>query len=115
VIAGLYLVYGIEGGSLRRRTAVGTMCLVLLGVYAVAILLPPTRHVFALVVPSPGMMITALIGASLAVVTLFLAGFPTANDHSPSASRPAPTESAAFLPTADADPPREHGGAHTPQ
>jgi magnesium-transporting ATPase (P-type) len=82
VIAGLYLVYGIEGGSLRRRTAVGTMCLVLLGLYALAILLPPTRHFFALVVPSPGMIITALIGASLAVVTLFLAGFPAASNGS---------------------------------
>jgi magnesium-transporting ATPase (P-type) len=87
VIAGLYLVYGIEGGSLRRRTAVGTMCLVLLGVYAVAILLPPTRNFFALVVPGPGMIITALIGASLAVVTLFLAGFPTATPARPDGSR----------------------------
>ena len=54
VIAGLYLVYGIEGGSLRRRTAVGTLCFVLLGVYAMAIMLPSTRDFFALFVPGPG-------------------------------------------------------------
>ena len=60
VIAGLFLVYGIEEGRPQtRRTAVGTMCFVLLGPYAMAILLPSTRDFFALVVPGPGMIITA--------------------------------------------------------
>jgi magnesium-transporting ATPase (P-type) len=77
VISGLYLVYGIEGGSLRRRTAVGGMCFVLLGVYVAALLLPPTRHFFALMIPDPGMVITALIGAALAILALYLAGFPS--------------------------------------
>ncbi len=79
VIAGLYLVYEIEGGSLRRRTAVGSMCLVLFGLYVAAILLPPTRHFFELEIPSPGMAITALLGAALAIVALYLAGFPASS------------------------------------
>ena len=74
VLAGLYLVYGIEGGGLRRRTAVGTMCFVLLGVYVMAILLPSTRRFFELVVPDLGMVITAVDGALLAIVALFLRG-----------------------------------------
>jgi magnesium-transporting ATPase (P-type) len=111
VIAGLYLVYGIEGGSLRRRTAVGTMCLVLLGIYVAVILLPPTCHFFELVVPSPGMIITALIGASVAVVALFLAGFPAANTpDSSGASQPA-----VFLPGAKADAQPQRVDAHTRQ
>ncbi|HET6864423.1 MAG TPA: HAD-IC family P-type ATPase, partial [Solirubrobacteraceae bacterium] len=112
VIAGLYLVYGIEGGSLRRRTAVGTMCFVLLGVYAMAILLPSTRDFFELVLPSPGMIITALVGALLAVVTLFLAGFPPANNQSGPEPGPAPAEPASFLTGAEADAPPEPAGAH---
>jgi magnesium-transporting ATPase (P-type) len=77
VIAGLYLVYGIEGGSLRRRTAVGSMCFALLGLYIAAIIIPLTRHFFALVVPKPGMVATALIGAALSIVALYLSGFPS--------------------------------------
>jgi magnesium-transporting ATPase (P-type) len=76
VISGLYLIYVIEGGTLRRRTAVGTMCLLLLGLYVAAILLAPTRDFFELVTPNPGMVITALIGAALAIVSLYVAGFP---------------------------------------
>jgi magnesium-transporting ATPase (P-type) len=84
VITGLFLVHGIEGGSLRRRTAVGTMCLLLLGLYVVAILLAPTRAFFDLVIPNPGMVITAVIGAALSIVSLIVAGFP-ANDDRPNA------------------------------
>jgi magnesium-transporting ATPase (P-type) len=84
VITGLFLVHGIEGGSLRRRTAVGTMCLLLLGLYVVAILLAPTRAFFDLVIPNPGMVITAVIGAALSIVSLIVAGFP-ANDGRPNA------------------------------
>ena len=76
VIAGLYLVYAIEGGSLKRRTAVGSMCFALLGLYVAAILLPPARHFFMLEIPGPGMIVTSLFGAALAILALFLAGFP---------------------------------------
>ncbi|MEO8966372.1 MAG: HAD-IC family P-type ATPase [Solirubrobacteraceae bacterium] len=79
VITGLYLVYEIEGGSLRRRTAVGAMCLVLFGLYVAAIVLPPTRHFFALEVPNPGMAITALLGSALAIVALYLSGYPASS------------------------------------
>jgi len=115
VIAGLYLVYGIERGSLRRRTAVGTMCLVLLGVYVTAILLPPTRHFFDLVVPGPGMVITAVAGALLAILALLLAGFPAPSSQSPSEPARAPAEPAPFLAGAEADPRTEAAGAHTGQ
>jgi magnesium-transporting ATPase (P-type) len=77
VIAGLYLVYEIEGGSLRRRTAVGTMCFALIGLYVAAILLPATRHFFKLEIPTLGMTLTALVGAAVAIGALYLSGFPT--------------------------------------
>jgi magnesium-transporting ATPase (P-type) len=115
VLAGLYLVYGIEGGSLRRRTAVGTMCFVLLGVYVMAILLPSTRHFFELVVPDPGMVITAVVGALLAIVALFLAGFPPVKNQHPSERGPAPPERRVFLTGAEGDARPERAGAHTPQ
>ena len=92
VIAGLYLVYEIEGGSLRRRTAVGSMCFVLLGLYVAAIMLPPTRHFFGLLLPSLGMVITALLGAGLAIVALFLSGFPASSNPPPSAAADGATE-----------------------
>jgi cation-transporting ATPase E len=90
VIAGLYLVYVIEGGSLRRRTAVGTMCFALLGLYVAAILLPATRHFFELEIPTVGMTLTALVGAALAIVALYLSGFPSHDDAAPDQSGPAP-------------------------
>jgi magnesium-transporting ATPase (P-type) len=77
VLAGLYLVYEIEGGSLRRRTAVGSMCLALLGLYVAAILVPVTRHFFKLEIPTLGMTLTALAGAALAIGALYLSGFPS--------------------------------------
>jgi phosphatidylserine synthase len=86
VIAGLYLVSVIEGGSLRRRTAVGTMCFALLGLYVAAILLPTTRHFFKLEIPTPGMALTALVGAALAIGALYLSGFPS-QDNSPAPDR----------------------------
>ena len=83
VISGLYLVYGIEGGSLRRRTAVGGMCVVLLGLYVAAILLPVTRGFCAVTVPDPGWW-SPLIGAAIAILALYLAGFPSQdNGRSP--------------------------------
>jgi cation-transporting ATPase E len=88
VLAGLYLVYAIEGGSLKRRTAVGSMCFVLLGLYVAAILLPVTRHFFGLEVPSPGMVLTALIGASVAILALYLSGYPAQASALPTASAP---------------------------
>jgi hypothetical protein len=88
------------------------MCLVLLAVYVIAILLPPTRHFFELVVPTPGMVTTSLAGASLAVVALFLAGFPAASNQSEAGPGAASAESAAFLAGAEADAPPEPAGAH---
>jgi hypothetical protein len=91
------------------------MCFVLLGVYVMAILLPSTRHFFELVVPDPGMVIIAVVGALLAIVALFLAGFPPVNGQHPSERGPAPPERRVFLTGAEADARPERAGAHTPQ
>jgi cation-transporting P-type ATPase E len=77
VIAGLYLLYEIESGTLRRRTAVGSMCFAVLGLYIAAMLLPPTRRFFKFEIPSVGMVITALLRAALAICSLYLSGFPS--------------------------------------
>ncbi len=84
VIAGLYLVYEIEPGSRRRRTTVGSMCFALLGLYVAVILVPATRHFFGLEIPSLGMVLTALCGAAIAIVALYLAGYPAGNGRASS-------------------------------
>ena len=76
VAGGLYLVMALEaGGSLRRSTLVGAMCLVMAGCYVAAFLIPATRTFFALTPLDAGMVATALIAAGLAIGALWLCGF----------------------------------------
>jgi magnesium-transporting ATPase (P-type) len=76
VIGGLYLVMALEAeGSRRRSWLVAAMCAVLGALYAGAILLAPTRHFFALTLPSLGMLATAAVASGVAILGLTLCGF----------------------------------------
>ena len=73
---GLYLVMALEaGGSRRRSTLVGAMCLAMLGLYVAAFLIPGARTFFALTPLDVGMVITAVAAAGLAIGALWLGGF----------------------------------------
>jgi cation-transporting P-type ATPase E len=77
IIVGLYLVVALEAfGSARRRHVIDAMCSALLGVYAVVLALPATRDFFDLAVPTVGMVVTAVAGAALSMVGLYLSGIP---------------------------------------
>jgi len=77
VACGLYLVLALEaeGGSPRRSTVVAGMCAALAGLYAGALLLPATRHFFALSVLTPGMLATAALASAASIGALALCGF----------------------------------------
>ena len=51
---GLYLILVLEASGWRRGSAVGSLCLVLGGLYVLALLLPPTRDFFGLAPVEPG-------------------------------------------------------------
>jgi cation-transporting P-type ATPase E len=96
VVCGLYLVIALEAeGSRRRSTLVAAMCLVLAGLYAAVLVIPGTRSFFALTVPDPGMILTAIIASAIAIFALVLCGFsawiqPPARDQSSPDSRDSP-------------------------
>jgi magnesium-transporting ATPase (P-type) len=86
VACGLYLVMALEAeGSFRRSALVAGMCAVLAGLYALSIVLPATRHFFALTVPDLGMILTASVASAIAIGALGLCGFSlrvgSAADH----------------------------------
>lgn len=79
VASGLYLVMALEaGGSRKRSTLVAAMCAALAGVYVGALLIPATRSFFALTVPDPGMIATALLAGAASIGALWLCGFTLA-------------------------------------
>ena len=76
IACGLYLVLALEAeGSLRRSTLVGGMCAVLAGAYAAAVLVPSTRHFFALSIPDTGMIVTSVVASAAVIGALALCGF----------------------------------------
>jgi cation-transporting ATPase E len=76
IACGLYLVMALETeGSRRRSTLVAAMCAALAGIYVAALLIPATRRFFELTVPDAGMIATALVASSVAIVALSLCGF----------------------------------------
>jgi magnesium-transporting ATPase (P-type) len=76
VANGLYLVMALEaGGSRRRSTLVGAMCVVMAALYVVALLIPATRSFFALTVPNPQMIATALLASAVSIGALALSGY----------------------------------------
>jgi cation-transporting P-type ATPase E len=76
VACGLYLVIALEAeGSRRRSELVAIMCAVLAGLYMLAIVIPGVRRFFALTVPDPGMILTAIVASAIAICALALCGF----------------------------------------
>jgi P-type E1-E2 ATPase len=70
VLVGLYLILALEATGRVRGTAVSALCLALLGVYFVILLLPSTRHFFALASPVPAVLGPSLAGAACAIAGL---------------------------------------------
>src|SRR5207302_717605 len=66
VACGLYLVLALEAeGSRRRSRLVGAMCAVLGAIYVAVLVVPGTRSFFALTVPDPGMVVTAVLASGI--------------------------------------------------
>jgi cation-transporting P-type ATPase E len=83
---GLYLVMALEaGGSRRRSTLVAGMCAVMAGLYVGAVLIPATRSFFALTVPGPEMIVTALAASAVSIGALALSGYSLRVDPADSA------------------------------
>jgi cation-transporting ATPase E len=72
IIVGLYLILALESSGRRRTAAVTALCGVLALVYVLVLATPFTRSFFALSVPGPIMVLTALTGAAIAVAGLAL-------------------------------------------
>ncbi len=70
VLVGLYLILALEVTGRVRGAAVSTLCLVLLGGYVLALVVPFARQFFALALPGPSVVGSALAGAVLAIAWL---------------------------------------------
>ena len=72
VAIGLYLVLVLEAAGRRRGSLVFGLCVVLAGAYVSMLAVPLARDFFALAGPSPLVLGTAVCGATLALVGLWL-------------------------------------------
>jgi P-type E1-E2 ATPase len=72
VLVGLFLIVVLEATGRRRGAAVSVLCAALAAVYAVVLAVPFARNFFALAAPAPGVLVTALVGAALAIAGLTL-------------------------------------------
>jgi cation-transporting ATPase E len=70
VIVGLYLILALEAIGRRRSAAVSILVLVLLAAYVAVLLVPFARDFFALALPGPSVLLTAIAGAALAIAGL---------------------------------------------
>jgi cation-transporting P-type ATPase E len=87
ILNGLYLVMALEaGGSRRRSRLVAGMCAAMALLYIAALLIPFTRSFFALTIPGPEMILTALAASAVTIGALALSGYSL---------RVAPTDAAA--------------------
>jgi P-type E1-E2 ATPase len=73
VLVGLYLILALEAAGRKRGAAVTALCLVLLALYVLALVLP-TRGFFELALPSVAIVLTAVAGTALSILTLWLTG-----------------------------------------
>lgn len=72
VASGLYLVLVLEAADRKRGSAVLGLCVLLGGAYVMTHALSSTRDFFAFAGPSPFVLATAVSGATLALVGLWL-------------------------------------------
>jgi hypothetical protein len=68
----MYLILALESSGRRRTAAVTGLCGVLALAYVLVLATPPARSFFALTVPGPAMIVTALAGGAIAVAGLAL-------------------------------------------
>ena len=56
------------------------------GLYVAALVIPTTRAFFALTIPHPGMLTTAMLASAASIAALWIAGFSlrTSPEHPPS-------------------------------
>jgi magnesium-transporting ATPase (P-type) len=74
ILVGLYLILVLEASGRTRSFAVSTLCASLLAAYAVVLAVPFGRDFFELALPGPAGWLTAVAGATLAVLGLRLVG-----------------------------------------
>jgi cation-transporting ATPase E len=72
VLVGLYLVVALEASAPRRGAAVSILAGALLGLYALVLVTPAVRDFFELVVPGFAAVVTSIVGAALAIGSLWL-------------------------------------------
>ncbi len=72
VLVGLYLILALEAAGRKRSTAVISLCLVMLAIYAVILASAGLRDFFELTVPNAGVVLSSLGGATLAITGLWL-------------------------------------------
>jgi magnesium-transporting ATPase (P-type) len=72
ILVGLYLIIVLEASSRLRGAAVTTLCAALLAAYGLVLAFPGTREFFELALPGPAAWATAVAGAGLAIVGLWL-------------------------------------------
>ena len=72
VAIGLYLVLVLEAAGRRRGSLVFGLCILLAGAYVSVLALPAPRDFFALAQPSLLVLVTAVCGAALACIGLWL-------------------------------------------
>jgi P-type E1-E2 ATPase len=72
VLIGLYLVLALEASGRTRGLWVGGLCAALLALYGFVLANAGMRDFFALVVPGPVAILSALVGASLTVFGLWM-------------------------------------------
>jgi hypothetical protein len=67
VVTGLAVVLRIEGGSSQRRLEVAGLCLLMLGVFALAVIVPFLRHFYELTTPTGTAVIAWAVGCALGI------------------------------------------------
>jgi len=72
VLVGLYLILALEATSRRRATAVGSLVALMIGIYALILVMPAVRGFFALTAPGAGGVVISIAGAALAIAGLWL-------------------------------------------
>jgi cation-transporting P-type ATPase E len=72
VVIGLYFVTVLEAAGRRRGSVVTSLCLLLAAAYLAVLLFEPARSFFALAAPSAAILLTAVSGAGLAGIGLWL-------------------------------------------
>ena len=75
VLVGLYLVLVLEDSRGIRGALVGVLCLVLLAIYAAALVVPISRHFFELAGPSLATIVVAAGSAGLSIAGLTLTDY----------------------------------------